>query len=277
MRLGLIGLDSSRPLRVVRYLRARAMHEHVLSVIVDEGDDLPTGLRELMPNAEVVRRPDEAIGEVDAIFDLGRRASMRRDRIAPLLLRGIHAFVDKPLALTSAEAMSLTAAARDGGAALASDSGFRLAAVGIEAPPGASIEVSGPADPRSPWGGLAFYGMHHAQVVDELGRSFEGVAVDVRKADDVIIADFESLAGDVRMRFDPAESGFSITIHGAAQPLAPPPDYLELLIDGFLAECVSPPHDEAWASRLIRPVALLQEIMSQLASLEGDRTYRPAH
>lgn len=266
MRLGMIGMDSSRPLRVVRQLHAHAQSGHVLTLIVDEGDELPPGLRDLAPGAEVVRHPHEAVGEVDAIFDLGRRASARCHRITPLLVHGIHAFVDKPLALTSADATGLIAASRAGGATLASDSGFRLAAAGIKAPHGAPIEVSGPADPRSPWGGLAFYGMHHAQLVDELGRSPGAAPIDVRTADGVITTRFDSPAGEVRMRFDPAASGFSLRVGGASRPLAPPSDYLERLVDSFLSECANPVHDEAWASRLIRPVALLQEIMTRLGA-----------
>lgn len=266
MRLGIIGMDSTRPLRVARHLQSLTDSGHALKLIVDEGDELPVGMRDLVPDVEIVRSPSEVIGRVDAVFDLGRRAAVRRERIAPLLRTGIHAFVDKPLALTRSHADALIDAAREGRASLSSDSGYRLAVTRGEAHESAEIRVSGPADAESPWGGLAFYGMHHAQIVDEI-RPGPGdwTVVDVTTRAASVTALVDVAPGLVRLAFEPEAAGFSLAYGTERRPLVPPVDYLEQLVDRFLASCATPPHDEAWARQLRRPVAILEDISAVLA------------
>lgn len=266
MRLGIIGLDSSRPLRVARHLLKLASSGHTLDLIVDEGDEMIPGLRDLVPTAEIVRTPRQARGRVDAVFDLGRRAAARRDRLVPLLREGVHAFVDKPLALTRDDAEALIEAARVGGAALMSDSGYRLAVSPADAPDGGAIDVSGPADPSSPWGGLAFYGMHHAQIAHTLrDDAARWELTDVADRGRSIVARIETPRGVIRLVFDADATGFSLGTEGVDRSITPPEDYLEHLVDRFLASCEEPEHDDAWAARLSEPVALMQDIVQRIS------------
>lgn len=266
MRIAMIGLDSSRPLRVARHLRAREADEgHRLTALVHEGDALPDGLRELARGAAVVRDAEEIGDRVDVVIDLGRRAASRVERLEPLLRRGIHCFVDKPLALTRADAARLIDAARSGRAALVSDSGYRLAVAGRTVGRGAAIEVAGPADRLSPWGGLAFYGIHHAQILHELGRMPRLDLLEVDDAgDDLIIARSDGPAPSAIARFDAGADGFSLSVDGVARPLSPPSDYLERLLDDFLRDCAAPRRDEAWEDRLVGPVAFIERVRERL-------------
>lgn len=267
MRLGIIGLDSSRPLRVARHLLKLASSGHTLDLIVDEGDEMIPGLRDLVPTAEIVRTPRQARGRVDAVFDLGRRAAARRDRLVPLLREGVHAFVDKPLALTRDDAEALIEAARVGGAALMSDSGYRLAVAPADAPDGAVVDVSGPADPSSPWGGLAFYGMHHAQIAHTLrGDAARWELTDVADCGRSIVARLEAPAGVIRLVFDADATEFSLRAEGIERRITPPEDYLEQLVDRFLAACEQPEHGDSWAAGLLEPVAVLQEIVASIST-----------
>lgn len=266
MRLGIIGLDSSRPLRVARHLRGLASSGHTLDLIVDEGDAMIPGLRDLAPTADIVSTPHEATGLVDAVFDLGRRAAARRERLVPLLNEGVHAFVDKPLALTRDDAGALIEAARAGGAALMSDSGYRLAVSPADAPDGGAIDVSGPADPSSPWGGLAFYGMHHAQIAHTLrGDAARWELTDVADRGRSIVARIETPTGVIRLVFDADATGFSLGTEGVDRSITPPEDYFEQLVDRFLASCEEPEHDDAWAAQLSEPVALMQDIVERIS------------
>lgn len=266
MRLGIIGLDSSRPLRVTRYLGELASSGHTLDLIVDEGDDVIPGLRDLAPAAEIVGTPVEAMGRLDAVFDLGRRAATRRERLVPLLRDGVHAFVDKPLALTRNDSGALIEAARAGGASLMSDSGFRLAVSPSDRTDGDVVDVVGPADPNSPWGGLAFYGMHHAQIAHTLRGDANGwELMDVADRGEVVVARIETFTGIIQLVFDADATGFSLRGNGIDRAITPPEDYLEQLVDRFLSSCASPEHDDAWAARLLDPVALLQDIVEELS------------
>ncbi|WP_225997702.1 Gfo/Idh/MocA family oxidoreductase [Myceligenerans pegani] len=262
MRIGLLGVDSSRPVRVVTYLGqvAAAGAPHRLVAIATEGAAPPVELRTLAPEAELVEQANELLGRVDAVIDVGRRAGERRARLTALLESGVHVLADKPLARRAVDAEALVAAARRGHSALAADSGYRGAVEPWMRTAGAtSVEISGPADLGSPSGGLAFYGIHHAQILHELIGLPPSPRLRVARSGPVVTAALTAGQHQVRLCFDPG-SAFAVSIGGVVHALDPPADYLERLVDRFLASCADVRLDSAWADRLCAPVRLVERI-----------------
>lgn len=279
MRIALVGLDSSRPVRIAQHIASLGPAGHRITAIAVEGRAPSSELRSVLPpDVSVVDGPADLIGLADAVLEFGRSAGDRPARVLPLLDAGLPVLVDKPLALTRDAAEQLSDRARRSGVALLADSGYRTAPALFSllgaSDPGAGPEpflrISGPADPGSPWGGLAFYGSHHAQMLQELRPAAlaqtEPLQVRRGPAPGEILA---QVGERVQLRFtDPAGPGvFALTIGDRSVPLAPAPDYLERLIDRFLGECAAPRHDDAWRRRLVDPVALLERITGGLLRL----------
>lgn len=260
MRIALTGLDSSRPKRVAQYLAARGG----LSVLVTDGRPVPPDLAALLgPEVTVVDDLGAVLRDVDVVLEFAHAADRRLERLELVLGAGIHVMSDKPLALTATDARALVALADANGLLLASDSGYRLA---IDAEVRrwcgdvAAWEVRGPADPRAPEGGLAFYGSHHVQILDEMLPRTRDAAPTVRCERDGIVADVDGVA--LRFLADP-RSGFALRRGPESRPLVPPVDYLERLIDNFLARCRA--GDTAVDERrIVRPIALMERIVTSL-------------
>ncbi|WP_368497690.1 hypothetical protein [Herbiconiux sp. A18JL235] len=279
MRIALAGLDSSRPVRIARHLATLGPAGHGLTAIAAAGQTPSAELQAVLhPDVQVVDGVGDLIGLADAVLEFGRAAGERVTRVLPLLDACVPVLVDKPLALTRDAAALMADRAQRSGVALLADSGYRtapaLAPLVLEAqgPAGSQpvLRISGPADPRSPWGGLAFYGSHHAQILQELRPEALATteALDVRR--DPAGNGVQVQAGSsVQLRFTEPEvsDGFTVAIGGRSVSLAPAPDYLERLIDRFLAECAAPRYDEQWRRRLVEPVALLERITEKLPRL----------
>jgi hypothetical protein len=278
MKIALVGLDSSRPVRIARHIAMLGPAGHRITAIATEGRTPSSELRSVLhPDVSVVERPEDLIGLADAVLEFGRAAGERPARVLPLLDAGLPVLVDKPLALTRDAAGLLADRAQRSGVALLADSGYRTApalASVLEARAGAEPEpllrISGPAHPGSPWGGLAFFGIHHAQILQELrpGALAETESLEVWRGPGR--GEISAQVGErVQLRFtDPeAVGGFAVAIGDRSVPLAPAPDYLERLVDRFLAECVAPRHDDEWRRRLVDPVALLERITGELLRL----------
>ncbi len=187
MRIAVVGNDSSHADKFVA--RWAGVHE----LIVAEATRHPREFDvdpELTSTITVVDTVDGLIGWADGAVVGHRRGSQHRAAAVPLLEAGIPVFVDKPLAGSRADAEAIVAAAEAGGAALASWSALRwspLATMARALDP-IRLLVEGPADPKSEYGGISFYGVHCADLaVALLGSSLSEVSV--RVEDDLVITD----------------------------------------------------------------------------------------
>ncbi|WP_158103413.1 Gfo/Idh/MocA family oxidoreductase, partial [Crossiella equi] len=155
MAVAIVGFDSSRPARLLELLG---------------GPEVPCRVRH-------VGRVEE-VGAVDAVLLCTRDGREHAAQALPLLARGISVWVDKPLATTEADARAMVRAAVDGGLVLACRSGLRDApavrrvAEWVRETPGpVTVRIEGPAPADNPYGGRAFYGIHHVELACELARS----------------------------------------------------------------------------------------------------------
>jgi hypothetical protein len=280
-RVGIIGLASSRPRRFVHHLNARRALAGVRVAALVGGPGEGEELRASGRVDAVVEHPSELVGQVDAVIECTRDGARHRAHVEPLLRAGVPAFVDKPLAVSTADAAAMISAARAGRVVLMSCSGFRHApqlvdvAAGLAiAPPAQRLEISGPADPASEHGGLPYYGIHHVEIALEILRRAglrEGVTgLDVAQDRSGPRAAFTVGGVRVTLAFVAPAAGdvpFTVTTTTAGdrveRTLTLAPDYNERMLERFLGAC----RRGTWplpAAALTESVSLVERIVRQL-------------
>ena len=121
----------------------------------------------------VVDDPQEMLGEVDAVLVVFRHGDLHLPYALPFIRAGVPTFVDKPLAVKPADARRLVREALRNKTPLTSFSTVRFAPGVIKATRAVKKGTSGgvvfgPADPKSRYGGLIFYGIHTVETMLEV-------------------------------------------------------------------------------------------------------------
>ncbi len=123
---------------------------------------------------QIVERKEDMIGEVDGVLCVWRHGALHLPDTLPFLEAGIPAFVDKPLATTVEDAKKLIDAAEKAGVGFTSFSTLRFSqsveAFVAELPEKTGTLTAGvstgPADLKSEYGGLFFYGIHAVELMN---------------------------------------------------------------------------------------------------------------
>ncbi|QZN85737.1 Gfo/Idh/MocA family oxidoreductase [Cellulomonas sp. C5510] len=178
MRLGIVGAESTHVDQVLRLARAGALGPGVDVAVVavpdaePAGDDRLATLRRAGAAATRSGTPERtaallARSGVQAVLLATRDARGHRALAEPLLRAGLPLLVDKPFTADPEDAARLVELAAAHGLPLSSASALRLhpdvralAARWRPSPSGLTVTASGPADPASPHGGLAFTAVH---------------------------------------------------------------------------------------------------------------------
>lgn len=188
LRLGIIGLASSHVPQWIRYVTQPNVGDHPLlrdctvtalglmgSTYGDAIDRsrihvLQHSLRH--PPLASVGPPSlvalDMVGKVDAIIVADRHHASHYEHSLPFIRFGVPVFIDKPMVSTLDEAESLLTQTHSTGAvqsysAMRFDPRVIAVAVDRRGHP-SHITVSGGADPASPYGGAAFYGVHTIEI-----------------------------------------------------------------------------------------------------------------
>jgi virulence factor len=115
----------------------------------------------------LVERPEEMLGQIDAVLIESVDGSVHLERARPFLEAGLPTFIDKPFACTSAEAQELARLAQEHGAPLFSSSSLRYAESVAQFPQrreqtgailGCDVYCPASTHPRNP--GFFHYGIH---------------------------------------------------------------------------------------------------------------------
>lgn len=186
VRLGLVGTENTHAEHFLRSFNVERRHPGVrVHALCGSGSARDSTLRDLGGVAHLVPTPDDLIDLIDGVLVCSRDGREHLREARPFLERGIPVFVDKPLALSTADAAELVRIAASAGAPLTSFSGIRVhsriasLAASAAAGPLERLAFSGPADPHGPHGGLAFYGTHLVEgalsVVGETEVAVQGV------------------------------------------------------------------------------------------------------
>jgi virulence factor len=118
-------------------------------------------------NIKLVERPEEMIGQIDAVLIESVDGSVHLERARPFLEAGLPTFVDKPFACSSKEAREMVRIAQEHGAPIFSSSSLRYAEPVAQFPErrektggilGCDIYCPASTHPRNP--GLFHYGIH---------------------------------------------------------------------------------------------------------------------
>lgn len=167
MRLGLVGTENTHAEQFLRSYNVEQRHPGVrVHALCGSGSDRDASLRHLGGVDHLVATPEDLVDLVDGVLVCGRDGREHARDARPFLERGMPVFIDKPLALSTADAAEILRLAASTGAPVTSFSGLRfhsrIAALAASAAtdPLERLSISGPADRHGPYGGLAFYGVH---------------------------------------------------------------------------------------------------------------------
>ncbi|MGQ9515460.1 MAG: Gfo/Idh/MocA family protein [Thermoproteota archaeon] len=122
----------------------------------------------------IVSDPIEMIGKIDIAFIEFRHGGLHLDYARPFIESGIPVFIDKPLAVNTADAKRLIQLAKEHNVPMTSFSTLRFTNLAKElgdlfkAEEPVFLSVTGPADPESGYGGLIFYAIHVAELFNEI-------------------------------------------------------------------------------------------------------------
>jgi predicted dehydrogenase len=121
---------------------------------------------------QILERPDDLIGRVDAVLVEANDGSVHRERALPFIEAGLPVFVDKPFACSVADARAIAEAARRKGVPLFSSSSLRwdvpvqdvlARRAELGRVTGADAFAPGTQHPRNP--GFFHYGVHAVELV----------------------------------------------------------------------------------------------------------------
>ncbi|MGN6361599.1 MAG: Gfo/Idh/MocA family protein [Thermomicrobiales bacterium] len=119
----------------------------------------------------IVDRPDELLGQVDAVLVESNQGAVHRERATPFLEAGLPVFVDKPFAGSTADARAMVELAARHGAPLISASSLRFVPAIAAARDDPALSTLGGADVYSPGHlndanpGLLHYGVHGVEML----------------------------------------------------------------------------------------------------------------
>jgi len=175
LKMGIVGAENSHCAAIAKLLNVeKALPCRVVSVW-GEAPRFARKSAEVGQIPKIVKDWRAMLGEVDGVMITHRHAKYHAEAARFFVRNGIPCFVDKPFTFTLKEGKSLCRLARKRGVPIVSFSvkvlhetfrEFREALQGVGGV--AFFNSTGPADLRSKYGGVFFYGIHQVDPVIEL-------------------------------------------------------------------------------------------------------------
>lgn len=235
-RIGLVGLDTSHAVAFTQLLNDDSHAHHlpgaqVVAAWPGGSPDWPVsidrvpGFRDELTSKHGVTIADspEAVAEqVDLVMITAVDGRAHRDLVARVLPAGKPIFVDKPFAVSSADAEAMVRAAESAGVPLMSCSSLRFAEAfrgAIESVGGKEqvrgLDVFGPLRFEDPAPGLFWYGCHSVEMlVAALGPDFRNVrAIREEQAEAFVVTWADGRVGTLRGN-KAGHTHFGGTVHG---------------------------------------------------------------
>ncbi len=288
LRLGIVDCDTSHSVAFTQRLNHVGIGEDQwvdgatvvaafpgTSLIVPESIDKHVGLlREY--GVDIVDRPSDLLGRVDAVLVEAVDGSVHLDRALPFAEAGIPLFVDKPFTTSSAEARQLVEVAQRKGGVLHSASALRYALEVQnvkrrlnELGPVVGADTYGPASlhPRNP--GLFHYGVHGVEMLYELmGSGCRSVRCSWEEGTEIVVGRWsDGRLGTVRgTRRGTYAFGFTAFCEKAVIPAAVDGRYYYRALLKVMVNALTSGEWPLSAEELIEPVAF------QVAALESARS-----
>ncbi len=188
IRIGIVGAENTHSYSVAATLNInKAVPGAAVVAIWGETDEFAKTAAKKGQIPLIVKKPTDMIGQVDAIMVDHRHAKLHLPAAEAFLEKKLPLFIDKPFSYRLAEGKAFLAKARKLGVPVTSFSAIphqqsfaTMMQKVRKAGEVRAVSSIGPADIKSPWGGIFFYGVHQ---VDMLIEAFgpEIVAVSVAK------------------------------------------------------------------------------------------------
>ncbi len=185
LRIGIIGSENSHTAAIAKLCNVEKKVEARVEVVWGETPEFARSAAEGGQIPTIVKDWREMLGKVDGVMIDHRHAKYHAEPALFFVRNGIPAFVDKPFTFTLAEGKKLCALARRKKVPITSFSvlpmqqnfaAFKARAAELGAI--RSVTTLGPADIRSEYGGVFFYGIHQVDAILELlGVSVQSVQV----------------------------------------------------------------------------------------------------
>ncbi|MBO3801927.1 MAG: Gfo/Idh/MocA family oxidoreductase [Thermoproteota archaeon] len=154
----------------------------------------------------IVSDVSEMIGKIDIAFIEFRHGGLHLEYAKHFIESRVPVFVDKPLAATTSDARRLIQLAKENQVLLTSFSILRFANVVQEFKKNFKKEepiflsVLGPGDIQSEYGGLIFYGIHCAEIFNEISGNGVKEVFSVRKNSNIVATLIhENLVGSIKI------------------------------------------------------------------------------
>lgn len=184
LRLGIVDCDTSHVYQFARRLNHTGIAPdqwvegaRVVAAVVGTSNvylpekvaEFVTALREA--GVAIVARPEELVGQVDAVLVESNQGAVHRARATPFLEAGLPVFIDKPFTATVADARALVALAARRGVPLLSASSLRFTPAIVAARQDGALGVLRGVDVYTPahWHeanpGLLHYGVHGVEML----------------------------------------------------------------------------------------------------------------
>ena len=193
--------------------------------------------------AVLVERPEEMIGQIDAVIVVYRHGSRHFEAAKPFIKAGVPIFVDKPMTASVAEAHKLVAMAKRNNVPITSFSTVRCNR-GIQtflkkdlrkAGKISGGTITGPADPTSEYDGLFFYAVHCVELMLEtFGYAVKDVVATCSGKN--VITTVRYKTGELvtlNLLGESETNGFTMTVFTEKGPLAPEYDGSTSYSDGL--------------------------------------------
>lgn len=278
-RVALSGLESSHADEVIRLLNTEGRLPSTRVAALVDGD----GARAAEPARRgridtVVADAAQVAGRIDAAIVCERDGGAHAAIAAAFIDQGVPVFVDKPFTTDAADARALVERARDRGVVLMSCSALRFAPEVLRIADELSrdagprrVEVFGPVDTRSPYGGVYYYGSHLTDVAVSLVRGAPrdvhveadgdgGFVASARTdVDELVLHGMPAATGGFALRVGPA----AVRPEGEPTPLTLSSDYFWPAIAAFFA-AVDTGSPVVSAGEMVRSVELLDDIAARL-------------
>lgn len=170
---------------------------------------------------ELVDAPQELLGAVDAVLIESNEGAVHRRRAEPFLAAGLPVFVDKPLAVTVADARAMADLAARHSSPLLSASSLRFAReieaikadAGLGAIRGADVHCPAPLHDVNP--GLFHYGVHGVEMLYSLlGAGCVEVRCTFEEAGEVVVGRWADGRLGVLRGLRGGGTGYGVTVYG---------------------------------------------------------------
>jgi predicted dehydrogenase len=279
-KLGIIGSDNTHAetfARLVNHAALDGTHYEDVRATHIYGTD-PVRTREVADAADIphiVPKLEDMIDKVDGVVCVWRHGGRHLADTLPFLEAGVPAFVDKPLAVSVADAEKLIGAAEHAGVGFSSFSTLRfadatlafMADVEERVGPLTAGVSTGPADVNSEYGGIFFYGIHAVELMNTVwGYGCRSVCASAHNGNISAACKLESGALVTLNLLGNASSVFHLAAHGPKGWLASPVDAGTSYIQGMRV-IIDTLRLNEWPltrDQLLEPVKILNAIQRSL-------------